>query len=273
MSLKQWALSVLFVWHLIATVLGAFASSDEERSVAVSSQPPTDALAALVTPVLDRIAAAVAPFPSTLARTSGPFRSVTNFYLQITGLGQNWKMFSGPPKVHQYMRVRYYVGPRGDFGGFPANPAWFATELIQPAHREDRVRFLQSYRDSFSDKAMAIAMSRFRRDRDAELIRPNTTSAELPDDLAPIARYFARRFETRNLRSDETVLRTEVWYGEAPMPLPGTSDPESTEARWAVLRPYYEGPVENHFGRPYYPVYHNAEEEGDIFWILEYFEP
>ena len=195
MSLKQWALSVFFVWHLIATVLGAFASSDEDRSVVASSQPPTDPLAAIVTPVLDRIAAAVAPLPGALARTSAPFRRMTTFYLQITGLGQNWKMFSGPPKVHRTMRVRYYVGPRGDIGGSPVNPTWFATELVEPAHREDQVRFLQSYRDSFRDKAMAIALSRFRRARDAGLIRRDTTSAELPDDLAPIARYFARRFE------------------------------------------------------------------------------
>jgi hypothetical protein len=199
---------------------------------------------------------------------------VVNWYLAATGLGQNWKMFSSPPLVHQYMRVRYYVGPRGASGGGAAGAVWQATELIQPAHREDRIRLLQSYRDSFRDKAMAIALSRFRRNRDADLIRPDTTSAELPNDLAPIARYFARGFERRNLRPDERVVRAEIWYGEAPMPPPGSDfDSARTEARWAVLRTYYQGPVENHFGRPVYPVYHNVENEADIAWVLEYFEP
>ena len=47
----------------------------------------------------------------------------------------------------------------------------------------------------------------------------------------------------RDSRCDPTsVSRTEIWYGEAPIPPPGsTPDPTLTEARWAVLREYTGG--------------------------------
>jgi hypothetical protein len=263
------------VWHIGATIFGSFATSAEVQPIGdASASPPSDWLAAAVAPVLDRAAQTVAPLPAALVGVPGPFRRLVNIYLDVTGLGQNWKMFSGPPKVHQYLRVRYYVGPRSGPSAAVPEPAWSATELVMPAHREDQIRFLQSYRDSFRDKAMAIALARFRRAREPDLIRRDTTSAELPDDLAPIGRYFARRFEERNLGPDERVLRTELWYGEAPIPPPGTApDPALTEERWNVLRGYYEAPVEDHFRRSSYPVYHTVAREGGITWVLEYFEP
>jgi hypothetical protein len=201
-------------------------------------------------------------------------RRAFDTYLALTGLGQNWKMFSSPSSDHRYLRARYYVGLRVESGAGAGDPLWTATELILPAHREDQLRFLQSYRDSFRDKALAVALERFYTARDVSLVRRDTKSEELPDDLAPIARYFARRFEGVMLRSDERVLRTEIWSGTAPMPPPGSTPNQTlTEARLAVLRKYYEGPVQNHFGRPVYPVYHRAEREADISWTLEYFEP
>ena len=45
------------------------------------------------------------------------------------------------------------------------------------------------------------------------------------------------------------------------------------DARLEILRRYYQGPVEDHLGRPTYPPYHVVEEEADIAWFLEYFEP
>jgi hypothetical protein len=275
MSAKRWALSAFFVWHIASTVLGALASSNTVQPVAsVSVHPPSNLLAAILTPVFDRIAVVAAPIPAALDWAAGPVGGVFDAYLALAGLGQNWKMFYAPPDVHQYLRARYYVGPRGDNGKSAGAPTWTATELILPAHREDQIRFLQSYRDSYRDKALAVALERFQRARDVDLVRRDTTSAELPDDLAPVARYFARRFERVTLRPDERVLRTEIWYGTAPIPPPGsTPDPTLTEARWAVLREYYGEPVQNHVGRPTYPVYHRVEREADISWVLDYFEP
>jgi len=275
MSAKRWALSVFFVWHVVSTVLGSLDPSNVVlQPVGPPRHPENDPLAATLTPALDRAAAVAAAFPETLTRVARPLRGMFGAYLEITGLSQNWKMFSAPPEVHQYLRVRYYVGPRGDVLQTVANPAWTATELVLPAHREDEVRLFRGYRDSFRDKAMTTALQRFQRNRDANLLRPDTSSTELPSDLAPIGRYFARRFERDVLQPDERVLRTEIWYGVAPMPPPGaTLDRPVTEARLSVLRGYYEGPVQDHFGRPVYPGYHSTEGEADIFWVLEYFEP
>ena len=41
----------------------------------------------------------------------------------------------------------------------------------------------------------------------------------------------------------------------------------------SVLRDYYQGPVENHFGTSAYPPYHSEQDQADIRWFLEYFEP
>jgi hypothetical protein len=281
MSVKRWALSVFFVWHLVVTGLGSLAVSDPLPPIEAappvatpageSSPPVHDLIVATLRPVLDTVAATVMPFPGAVARAAAPLSRPAAFYREITGNSQNWKMFSSAPKTHQYLRVRYYVGPR-DVGG--NHGAWTATELVLPAHREDQMRLVRAYRDSYRDKAMTVALGRFHRRRDEDLVKPDTTSAELPDDIAPIGRYFARRFERRALGPDERIVRTEIWYGIAPMALPGgTLDPAIVDARMATLRRYYEAPVENRFRRPVHPAYHALEEEAGITWILEYFEP
>jgi hypothetical protein len=272
MTVRRWALSAFFVWHIAATAVGAFGSASAVRPITASDRPPADALAAYLTPVFDRWAVSASSIPGAVERLSKPVRWAIDSYLLVTGLGQNWKMFSVPPRVHQYMRVRYFVGRPADTGDY--QPQWTATELVMPAHREDVVRLLQSYRDSFRDKAMAIAHQNFVSGRKDVLLKPDTKSAELPDDLAPIARYFGRRFERRALRPGEQVVRTEVWFGTAPMRPPGSStEDELVQARWEVLRTYYGGPVERHFGRPLIPTYRATEQEADIEWVLEYFEP
>jgi hypothetical protein len=276
MSAKQWALSAFFVCHVIATGLGAFQLSGFDLTVGPPRYPANDRLAATLTPLLDSSAAVVAPALDGLLHATRPIGRLAAAYLDITALGQNWKMFSVPPAVHEYLKVRYYIGRREPGGPTSSALSWTATELIMPAYREDemRLRLFGAYRDSFRDKAMSVALQRFRGNRDQRLLRPDTTSAELPDDLAPIGRYFASRFEREALGPDERILRTDIWYGAAPIPPPGTiPDRDATDRRWSVLREYYDGPVEDHFGRPVYPVYHAGETEADITWILEYFEP
>ena len=149
-----------------------------------------------------------------------------------------------------------------------------ASELVMPAHREDRVRLWQSYRDSYQDKAMEIALIGFQRRRKANTIAPGTKSTELPDDFAPVARYFARRFEQRVLtEAGDKVVRIEVWVGNADADKFGEAvDTKRLARRLEVLQSYYEGPVERRFNVPPYPPYHAGETEADIQWILEYFE-
>jgi hypothetical protein len=273
MSARRFALSVFFAWHVLAIGLGSLASPGAVLSVGPPRNPDNDPLAAALTPTLDRVAAAVYPAAGVFDHAPLLLRRLVGDYLALTGVSQSWKMFSNPPQVDQYLRVRYYVGSREGNGQSPVR-LWTATELVLPAHREDEIRLFSGYWAAFRDKAVTSALARFHGGRSADLLRPHTTSAELPDDLAPILRYYARRFEQTTLRSDERILRGEVWYGTAPMPAAGTAeDLQRTEARRRVLSEYYNGPVENHFGRPEYPVYHVAQTEADIQWLLEYFEP
>jgi hypothetical protein len=149
-----------------------------------------------------------------------------------------------------------------------------ATELIMPAHHEDEVRMFQSYRDSYFDKAVAIAEADFYRKRRAALIRPDTQPTELPDALAPILRYFARRFEkTRLSGKGQRIVRTELWIGHAPTaPLGGSPNEAALAERMSTIHDYYDGPVEQRINVPPFPPYHVGEREADILWVLEYFE-
>ena len=272
MSARRWAVSVFCVWHVLAIGLGSLASPGAVLEVGPPRHPTNDPIAAALTPALDTAAAVVAPVLDGIIDAAAPLQRWAAEYLALTGVGQSWKMFTNPPEVHQYLRIRYFVGRTTiDTAG---ESAWTATELVFPAHREDDVRLVRGYWAAFRDKAMTSALQRFHENRHSRLLKAETKSAELPDDLAPIARYFAKRYQNRALGPDERIVRTEVWYGVAPMPPPGgTYEPARVDARLSVLRGYYDGPVENHFGRPARTPYHSSENEADITWVLEYYEP
>ncbi len=265
-------LSAFVVWHLTAIVLGAIPPPD--RVSAPSARPYLGTLGpagSRVTHGFDTLASVILPITNGVWWVTRPLHRAANSYRALTGLGQGWGMFSNPPKGDQYVRTRYYIQP-----GTEASEGrrWIASELVMPAHREDRVRLVRSYRDSYQDKAIAIALETFYRRRAPALIRPETRSDALPNDLAPIGRYFARRFERRVLAGTaERIIRTEVWVGNAASPEPGGRiDPAMRLARLAALEPYYEGPLEERLTVPPFPPYHAGEQEADIQWVLEYFE-
>jgi hypothetical protein len=148
------------------------------------------------------------------------------------------------------------------------------SELVSPALREDRLRLVESYRASYQDKAIAIALGAFHTRRKKELIAPETRSEQLPDDLVPIGRYFARKYARRWLEgSGARIVRTEVWVGKAISPGLGVPrDEASHKQRSVALQAYYEGPIEERLHVPPYPPYHGGENEADIQWLLEYYE-
>ena len=170
------------------------------------------------------------------------------------------------------LRARYYVGSTTT--PQPGAPLWVATELIFPIHEEDAARGLRSYRIKHRDKAMQNAIAAFHRRRDDRLIQPGTGPEELPNDLVPIARYFARRFQRNHLLPHERIVRTEIWQGIAANPPRLAPDRSDThERRLTVLRRYHEGPIEQRVAvRAAYPVYHAGDQEADIRWVLDYFE-
>jgi hypothetical protein len=264
--------SVFVVWHLTAIVLGAIPPPD--RVSAPSARQHRNALGPAgdrVTDAFDALASVIQPITNGVWWVTRPLHRAADSYRALTGLGQAWGMFSNPPGSDQYVRTRYYIQP-----GTQASESrrWIASELVMPAHREDRVRLVRSYRDSYQDKAIAIALETFYRRRASALIRPNTRPDELPNDLAPIGRYFARLFERRVLAGTaQRIIRTEVWVGSAPSPDPGGSmDRTARLTRLAALQAYFDGPVEQRLTVPPFPPYHAGEQEADIQWVLEYYE-
>jgi hypothetical protein len=220
----------------------------------------------VVTAAADAVAAALVPVPHFLGRAVRPLRPPFDVYIRMTGQLQTWAMFANPPRVDEYLRVRYYVRQK-------EGRLWMATQLLSPSHREDQVRLVQSFRDSYLDKAFAVALAEFRAHRQPALVRSNTRPEELPDDLAPIARYYTRVFAQRLRLPADRVVRTEVWAGSAANTPPGRQpDEQFLRLRRDVLRGYYEGPVERGLNVTTYPPYHGLEREADIDWLLEYFE-
>ena len=260
MSRARWIVSTFIAWHLLSIVISSLPSD----AWIDRTEPPT--LFPSLARTADALGAALSPMVAAVRRASTwAVGNPAAWYIEMTGMGQNWAMFSEPPKDDRYWRVRYYVEPT-------AGRSWTATELIGPSHREDRIRLLQSYRDSYRDKAFEIAFAAFVKRRKPSAIRPDTRPDELPDDLAPIGRFFARRFAA-TLPPGERIVRTEIWVGIVGNKPPGRPMDASGDAeRRAALLGYTEGPVEDRLMVRPIPPYHGVEQEGDIRWLLEYYE-
>jgi hypothetical protein len=272
MSTTRWVISAFLVWHLAALGLAAVPSPDRLPSVGPARHPTDDVVAAQLTPFFDSAAGTVAYLCQAAWKVIGRVRRPAAIYVDAIGLEERWNMFANPPRIDQYLRVRYYVATK-TVARQPV-PSWVATELVFPTHREDHIRIVRSYWDKHKDKAMSVALDGFYRRRNPQLIRPGTHPDDLPDDVAPIGRYFARRFERDHLIDDERILRTEVWRGRAENPSRGAvADARVQERRLATLRRYYDGPIEQTLPSfVSYPPYHAGEREADIEWVLEYFE-
>src|ERR1044071_2657452 len=238
--------AIFIAWHLFAISVAALPPPSR-----LSHFPPRDpsssqnALFYRVTVALDTAARGVEAVERGLWWLTHPLHPAVTYYLAVTGLNQNWSMFANPPTSAQYMRVRYYVQPDG-------GRAWVATELVLPSGREDRVRTVQSFRDSYRDKAIAVSIGRFNDRRKASLVAPDTRPEQLPPALAPIARYFSREFARKYLTAgNERIVRTEVWIGTAPIPRIGTTlDDEARLDRAVALQAYYDGPIEQRLDIP-----------------------
>src|SRR5688572_273356 len=263
--LRHYVIPAFVVWHLLAIIEGAIPSPTQLVFPPRSTPSPEGVLVDSVTPLLDRLAAGVVPVVRVVKRSTAPIRPIARRYRALGGLGQTWNMFANPTRVDRYVRTRYYIQS-------PQGRSWTATELISPAHREDKVRLFQSFRDSYRDKDLNNAFRNFYNHRKTDAVRPDTRPNELPDDLAPIGRYFARRF-SRSLSGGDRIVRVEIWYGTASTPAPGLPiDEDGLAQRLALLQDYYEGPVEQRVRVPPIPPYHGGETEADISWVLEYYE-
>jgi hypothetical protein len=271
MTRRRWLLSVFLLWHVVAICAAAIPSPSVGRETGDSQ----DSLANdgnLPASTLTRIHEAVW---SSLA----PVRWITRPYVNAIGLDQRWSMFSNPADGSEYVRVRHYVSRRGR-----PQPAYIATELISPVHREDRVRLFAGFVGSFRDKAVASSLERFLSERRRMIRAMQAESPDLHDtltriaqdpplSLAPVARFFAARYAAKSLKPGDTIVRSEIWFGVAPRPRgDGEMRRLFLQRRADVVRDYYAGAIVEPFFTSAIPPDGATQREGDILWSLLYRE-
>jgi hypothetical protein len=206
-------------------------------------------------PPLDAVVRWVARIEPTLFALAGPLQTLTKPYIRA-GLSQKWNMFSNPDIEAQYVRLAYYVRSRSS-----SRPR-IVKELVFPADPEDGVRVLHDYRD----KAVVNAQMAF------SLARTKQSGQTPALAISPLVGFFRRRFAA-SLAPDDTIVRTELWYGSAPMPPRGERLADETlQARLAVLHSYYDGPVPVILGSQDFPTVGIEEREADIVWRLEFID-
>ena len=241
---RRGLISALIAFHLVALAVNSLPD--------LGQWPPIQPNRA---PVLDRLAANLQLLEARIVRIVAPLRPLTEPYIAI-GLEQKWDMFSNPLPADQYVRVDQYVVSSGS----PTVRVF--QELAAPAQREDQPRFVHKFRD----KAVLVV-------RDGFLAaRTRGAPVDAPRDMRSLAKYFRDRFRRDYLNTDEDVVRTEVWFGEAPIPAVGQrlSDGQR-EKRLEVLQRYWDGPFERSASTVVPPV-GAAQQEGDIVWRQEYAE-
>jgi hypothetical protein len=256
MSGRLWLLSVLVLFHVVAVTVDAIPSPDELRSVQTEIRHPAgDVVSHLLTPLFDAVAIHVASVEPIVYRAVQPLRVVTRPYINA-GLRQSWKMFTVPELYDHYMRLDYYVTSPGS-----PQPRRI-QELVLPAGREDRVRILHDFRD----KAVLNSMS--------ALLEPQsspTSAGDAPDGLVPLVRYFTNRYREQSFTDGDTIVKTEVWWGAAPIPPPGESIPEAIlQSRLDALTHYYGGPVASVLGASSPHELAAEEREADLTWKLQF---
>jgi hypothetical protein len=270
MGIGRWAIASLITGHVLAIFLAALPPSELFNEAHAKLSPDTVPADRSVTGrFVDEAVRITLPATRQLARLGDWARPFVVPYQRLTGTYQIWVMFSEPTRSDRYLKTRYYIRPVA--GG----RNWTATELVWPGHREDEVRFFQGFRDSFLDKALDNSMELFYEHRDKALIRPDTRPEQLPDDYAPAARYYARRYarDARLHERGEKIVRIEVWLGNARNHELGHAiDANKRADRQDLLSQYYGGAVEQRISVPPYPPYHAGYREADIEWVLEYFE-
>jgi hypothetical protein len=263
MSRRQFLISILLVWHLVAVTAAVIPASGKVQAPTPVEPDPNNRLAIRLAPLLD--AAARGSFASleTLRRVVSPARAITTPYLNVLGFDEYWTMFSNPPKIDQYVRVRYFIRGSG------TRRLRTVTELLFPASPEYDVRTLQSFRGSYQDRVVNTMLERYHAE---EQNRPSATQ-ESPggeSPYLPLANYFADRFARSRISPGEVIERVEVWHGVAPATPPGAIA-QTPPPRLDLLRDYHAGLVDS-LG-PADPVPLSAtEREADIAWTAEFIQ-
>jgi hypothetical protein len=263
MSRRERLISAFIVFHLLAITVTAIPAPDLLKP---ESQPVESELSALGRSLAPLADATVAPLRALqLAAWTGTkgLRAIVRPYVQATWLFEQWDMFSGPSRVDHYIVLWYYTS-------VPGSPLLrVQRELISPAHGEGGSRLMNSPGDAFRDKAIVtFVLSYLKRVRDHDPHR-SEASERSQEVVYPIIRTYAARFKTKNVTAGETLVRTDLWRGTAPIPPTGQTVPtETLEERRQVLE-RYQGHVDVALvPRERLPRFGAVFREADLTWTL-----
>jgi hypothetical protein len=254
MSRERWFLSLLIAYHLVAVALAALPTRDAlDRFNETRLVRPT-----FLPTVLDALAAFAHDGELALMSGSSPLRLMTRPYIQA-GLRQRWNMFSNPGTDDHYMRVDYYYENPG-----PAPDVMVARELVFPADDETRVRLMHRFRD----KAIFNAVETYFLRRDRREARESSAS-DAREALVPVSQHFTRQFGRSRLPQGSRMIRTETWYGSAPIPFPGAEVADGDLLmRLTVLDRYRDATLPPQRGALAPPAIGATQREADITWML-----
>ena len=255
MSPYHWLLSFLLVFHISALAIDAIPAPRELTAPREVNSSPGRGVVGNLTLALDSVAVDLARADSVLFRWSQPLRRFTQLYINL-GLYQRWLMFTAPVTQDQYIRIDLYTtASSGELVRI--------QKLVLPTSREDRVRLLHD----FQDKATVGLWTAF---NDANASK--SPDAPGHDDMTLFVRFFKTDFRNQYLSSEDRIVRTEVWFGSAPILPPGGARTEDlVRERLSALPSYYGA------GRrtPFHSTYQylgSQQREADITWTLAYFE-
>jgi hypothetical protein len=214
MTLAQKLVSVFIAWQVAATVVGAIPTLDRFGLDVTAPRTAEGSLRSHLTSVLDHLAMRLVRMHRITVAWTQPIRLPLLRYLDVTDQYVKWNMFSNPARFHEFVRIDYVVA-------LPSGAIRVESELVYPASAPGQWRLLAAYFDSFTDKAFANGLERYRtREFDAEQRGTPLPLAEMSDDLQPFLRYYAERREQR-WPAGARLERAEFWRGFASVPPPG----------------------------------------------------
>jgi hypothetical protein len=254
MTAREWVLSLLIAFHLVAVTLAAIPRPVPGRLTPVS-RSDADPIAAVFNPPLTHLANELNSAQRQIHRTSSGFRAISRPYI-AAGIPQNWSMFSNVLVIQRYLRVDFHVRGSGK------TPVVY-RQLVLPSQNEGEPRL--SYRSA--DKAVRVLMGSFlSRLRDEEEADVSDDSQGDPRSVEPLLRHFATRFAQELATPLDEITRMELWAGSVPIPPPGEVPQFPAELRREVLNRYRTlEPAPAPISR--LPV-GTTQPQGDLTWQL-----
>ena len=257
---QPWALSVLIAGHLVALTLAAIPAPATFPTPQASASAHTSV--PVLSTLLDSLAHSVAVAVTALHRVAAPVEQLTSLYVRA-GLSQSWIMFSDPFREDWYIRVDFIVSRRAGAGR-----AQVFRRLVLPAQDESGVRLTHA----FVDKAILRALDSYAAmypDLDASPASADVVGS--PSGLAAVVRYERERFRAAQLDQGDTILRTEVWHGVAPIPPPGERlDEGRLRERLARLKTFQDAEFDG--DAPSDAPLGTMRQDAGVSWQLIYVE-